>query len=83
MTALPLTEDDCTDGNSVAVIGLGAAEVPAHVQMAEKQLCGFARIAELKPGESRTVTVRIPERSLCYWDPERELSTRPDGTKDK
>ena len=51
--------------------------------MAEKQLCGFTRIEDLKPGEERTVTVTIPERSFCYWNTAQELTARPDGTKDK
>ena len=51
--------------------------------MAAKQLCGFARMEDLQPGESRTVTVTIPERSFCYWNTAQELVARADGTKDK
>ncbi len=51
--------------------------------MAKKQLCGFARLEDLQPGERRTVTVTIPERSFCYWDTNGELVSRSDGTKDK
>lgn len=51
--------------------------------MAKKQLCGFARLEDMEPGESRTVTVAIPERSLCYRDPEQPLTVRANGTKDK
>lgn len=70
-------------GTEIAQVYLGAAQVPAGIQMAEKQLCGFVRIEELQPGEARTVTVTIPERSFCYWNTDGELTARPDGTKDK
>ena len=70
-------------GTEVAQVYLGAAEVPEGVQMAEKQLCGFARIEDLQPGERRTVTVSIPERSFCYWNTVQEPVSRPDGTMDK
>lgn len=62
---------------------LGAAEVPDGVQMAEKQLAGFARIEDLQPGESREVTISISQRSLSYWNTNSEYVTRADGTKDK
>ena len=70
-------------GTEIAQVYLGEAEVPEHIQIAVKQLCGFARLEDMQPGESRTVTVTIPERSLCYWDPKKELVSHPDGTKDK
>lgn len=73
---------DCT-GTEIAQVYLGAAEVPEGVQMANKQLCGFARIENLQPGEARTVTITITERSFCYWNTAGELIARPDGTKDK
>ena len=70
-------------GTEIAQVYLGAAEVPDGVQIAEKQLCGFARLENLDPGEKRTVTVSIPERSFCYWNSAAALQTRADGTKDK
>ncbi len=70
-------------GTEIAQIYLGAAQVPEGVQMAEKQLCGFARLEDLQPGACRTVTVTIPERSFCYWNTDGELVSRPDGTMDK
>lgn len=70
-------------GTEIAQVYLGAAEVPEGIQMAKKQLCGFRRLDNLKPGEERTVTITIPQRSFCYWDPNKELVTRADGTKDK
>ena len=78
-----VTNTGTAAGTEIAQVYLGAAAVPAHIQMAEKQLCGFARIADIQPGQSRTVTVAIPDRSFCYWDPQGELRTRPDGTRDK
>lgn len=70
-------------GTEIAQVYLGAAEVPAHIQMAAKQLCGFARLEDIAPGQQRRVTISVPERSFCYWDPNRELTPRDDGTKDK
>ncbi len=70
-------------GTEIAQVYLGKASVPSHIQSAQKQLCGFARIEQLSPGESRRVSVSIPDRSLCYWDPQADLISRPDGTKDK
>lgn len=70
-------------GSEIAQVYLGAAQVPDHIQMAVKQLCGFIRIEDLGPGESRRVSVTIPERSLCYWDPHAPLRVQPDGTKGK
>lgn len=70
-------------GSEIAQVYLGEAKVPAHIQVARKQLCGFARLEDIQPGESRTVTITIPERSLCYWDPKKVLVSRPDGTRDK
>ena len=78
-----VTNTGSVTGTEIAQVYLGVAEVPDGVQIAEKQLCGFARLEDLAPGESRTVTVTIPERSFCYWDPAAELKTRADGTKDK
>ncbi|KNB49692.1 beta-glucosidase family protein [Streptomyces caatingaensis] len=37
------------------------------VELPPRSLVGFERV-ELKPGESRGVTVRIDERQLSYWD---------------
>ena len=78
-----VTNTGAVSGTEIAQVYLGAAEVPAGVQMAEKALCGFARIEDIAPGESRTVTVTIPDRSFCYWNTAQELIRRPDGTQDK
>lgn len=70
-------------GDEIVQLYLGKAEVPAHIQMAEKQLAGFARVKHLLPGESRRITLEVDERALYYWDPAKKLVTREDGTKDK
>lgn len=70
-------------GTEIAQVYIGAAEVPDHIQMAKKMLCGFARLEEIKPGEQRTVTISIPDRSFCYWDPKAPMKQVPDGTKGK
>lgn len=70
-------------GTEIAQVYIGAGTVPSGIQMAEKKLCGFVRLQDMQPHESRTVTVTIPEQSLCYWDPNAPLCTREDGTKDK
>ena len=61
----------------------GAAEVPAYIQMAKKQLAGFARVKNIAPGEVREVEIPVDNRMLCYWDPSAILMIREDGTKDK
>ena len=54
------------------------------IQFAAKQLCGFAKTAELQPGEETEVTIHVSQRSLSYWDASRkEYIVRKDGTKDK
>lgn len=78
-----VTNTGAVPGTEIAQVYLGAGEVPAGVQMAAKALCGFARLENLQPGESRTVTVSIPERSFCYWNASGEPVARADGTKDK
>ncbi len=40
----------------------------AGPQMAKKQLAAFDRIENLAPGASKTVTVKVEARALCYWD---------------
>lgn len=67
----------------IAQVYLGKGQVPQHIQMAEKQLCGFARLENMAPGEARKVSITVPDSSFCYWDPQLELIAREDGTKDK
>ena len=70
-------------GTEIAQVYLGGGTAPEGVMLAEKQLCGFARVENLQPGECREVTITIPERCFCCWNPQAELTTRPDGTRDK
>lgn len=71
-------------GDEIVQTYIGPAEnVPDHVQQAEKQLCAFARVEDIAPGESKTVTMTISQRMLSYWDSEIDLIEREDGTKDK
>lgn len=70
-------------GTEIAQVYLGGGTAPEGVMLAGKQLCGFARLEDIQPGERREVTITIPERSFCCWNPRSELVTRSDGTKDK
>lgn len=81
---LTVTNTGDVKGDEIVQVYIGAAQnVPEHVQQAEKQLCAFARVEDIEPGESKTVTMTINERMLSYWDSELELTQREDGTKDK
>jgi beta-glucosidase len=60
-----LTNTGSRTGTEVAQVYVG--RLPTSVPTPPKQLAGVARIT-LRPGESRTVTVRIDPRSLSYWD---------------
>ncbi|MCD8365361.1 MAG: glycoside hydrolase family 3 C-terminal domain-containing protein, partial [Clostridiales bacterium] len=81
--SLTVTNTGEVSGDEIVQVYLGATEVPAHIQMARKQLAGYARVKNLAPQESRQVTLFIEERSLCYLNPAMVLQNRPDGTKDK
>ena len=70
-------------GDEIVQLYLGKAEVPAYIQMAEKQLVGYVRLKDIKPGETREAVMEIDPKMLCYWDPAMLLRTREDGTKDK
>jgi beta-glucosidase len=70
-------------GDEIVQAYLGAAGAPEGVQTAEKQLAGFIRLADIKPGEIKRAVMYMPDRSLCYWDKDAPLSERADGTKDK
>ena len=70
-------------GDEIVQLYLGAAKAPTHIQMAEKQLAGYCRLAGLQPGEERSCRMTIPPEMLCYWDDRAPLRSRPDGTKDK
>ncbi len=70
-------------GTEIAQVYLGEAEVPEGIQMAKYQLCGYEKMKDMEPGESRTVTIHVDERSLSYWNTDGEEIEREDGTKDK
>ena len=70
-------------GDEIVQLYLGKAEVPAYIQIAEKQLVGYVRLKDLQPGETREVEMTIDPKMLCYWDPAMLLQPRGDGTADK
>ena len=70
-------------GDEIAEVYIGKATVPAHIQMPEKQLMGYARIEGIEPNESRRVTVSIDLDMLCCWDPKAAWRVHENGTKDK
>lgn len=70
-------------GSEIAQVYLGEVEVPEGVQMAKYQLCGYEKLEDMEPGESRTVTVHVDERALSYWYTDGEAIEREDGTSDK
>ena len=81
--SLTVTNTGAVSGDEIVQVYLGAADAPAHLQMAEKQLCGFVRINSLLPGESRTVTIPLYPRMFSSWDPALPLTPQPDGTNGK
>lgn len=60
-------------GSEIAQVYLGAANVPEDVQMAEYRLAAFARVEDLAPGASVTVTTKVEGRELCYWDTDMDV----------
>ena len=54
------------DGDEVVQVYLGAGQVPAGVQMAEKALVGFERLS-LKKGQWKDVSIHVAPRQLSYW----------------
>ena len=70
-------------GDEIAQVYLGKGKVPVYMQSAEKQLVGFARVKDIRPGETRSVSILIDPKMLMSWDPAQTLQERPDGTKDK
>ena len=71
-------------GSEVAQIYLGEAQVPEGIQTSKYQLAGYEKVKDLKPGETRNVTIHVSERSLSYWNSNLEaLNVNSDGTKDK
>ncbi|HKS43874.1 MAG TPA: glycoside hydrolase family 3 C-terminal domain-containing protein [Amycolatopsis sp.] len=54
---------------------------PAPVPMPPRHLAGFARV-ELRPGERRTVTVKVTGRALSYWSVQRGGWVRATGRRE-
>jgi len=55
------------DSDEVPQVYLGApSQVPDGVQFAVRALVGFDRV-HLAAGQSKTVTIHVPERQLQYW----------------
>lgn len=70
-------------GDEVVQLYLGKGDVPEFVQMAEKQLAGYSRVKNIKPGETRRVKMTIDPEMLCCWNVAEKLSEGPDGTLGK
>jgi beta-glucosidase len=63
---------DVTNSGPVAgdeVVQLYVRDVEATVTRPEKELKGFVRLRGLAPGETRTATFALDERSFAFWDP--------------
>ena len=68
-------------GDAVPQVYVDApAEKPEGVQFAPRILAGFDRVT-LAPGESKTVTIAIPERSLQYWSAQANGWKTPAGAR--
>ena len=79
-----MTNTSDVAGSEIVQAYIGPASGLAdNTQTVEKQLCAFARVEDIQPGETRTVTMHIVERMLSYWDAAAELHENPDGTQDK
>lgn len=73
--------DGATAGDEVAQVYLDAPSVPpAGAQFAVRALAGFDRV-HLQPGESKTVTVRLPPRRFQYWSAEKGAWARAAGKR--
>ncbi len=71
-------------GSEVAQVYLGKAQVPEGIQTSKYALAGYQKVKDIQPGETRTVTVHISERSLSYWNSNQTtLNINSDGTQDK
>ncbi|PPK98838.1 beta-glucosidase [Kineococcus xinjiangensis] len=63
-------------GTTVAQVYVGA--LPTIVETPTKALAGFVSL-DLAAGESRTVTVQVPRRSLQFWDTATKKWVTPKG----
>ena len=71
-------------GSEIVQVYIGPASgMDESIQTVEKQLCAFARVEDIQPGQTVQVTMHISERMLSYWDTSAELHENEDGTMDK
>ena len=81
---LTVTNTSDVAGTEIVQVYIGpAANLDGNIQTVEKQLCTFARVEDIQPGEAREVTMHISERMLSYWDSASEIHENSDGTQDK
>jgi beta-glucosidase len=63
---------DVTNTGAVAgdeVVQLYVRDVEATVTRPEKELKGFVRLRGVAPGETRTASFALDDRSFAFWDP--------------
>ncbi|MCD8022785.1 MAG: glycoside hydrolase family 3 C-terminal domain-containing protein, partial [Lachnospiraceae bacterium] len=63
-----LTNTGDVAGSEIAQVYLGAAEVPEDIQTSVYKLAAYQKVKDIEPGESREVTIHVPQRSLSYWN---------------
>ena len=81
--AFDVTNTGDVAGSEIAQVYISGGKAPAYVMVPEKQLCGFARLEDMQPGEVRHVEIEIPKRKLMYWDIKAELRTDNNGVLSK
>ena len=74
--SLRISNEGARTGATVAqlYVGLGGESSPRPV----RELKGFQRV-ELKPGESRVITIPLPWTTLAYWSPVSRSWVTPEG----
>ena len=76
-------------GTEIAQVYIGPADLgpgKEYVQQVAKQLAGFKRVEDIKPGETVNVNITVEERMLSYWDigiPDDALVRARDGSYGK
>jgi len=69
------------DSDDVPQVYLGApATVPEGVQFPVRALVAFDRV-NIKAGETKSVTLHVPERQLQYWSTTNQKWMTPDGKR--
>jgi beta-glucosidase len=70
-----------TDSDEVPQVYLGApSEIPAGVQFPVRALVAFDRV-HIKAGETKTVTLHVPERQMQYWSTKEQKWEMPGGKR--